>query len=85
MINKLKEITMGKITIKNVESYLSNIQNRGYLKGLDIVYSDARLGKLIALAERGESGTVNIKSDHLSISEMYAFLQGFDKAKGGML
>ena len=85
MINKLKEITMGKITIKNVESYLSNIQNRGYLKGLDIVSSDARLGKLIALAERGESGTVNIKSDHLSISEMYAFLQGFDKAKGGML
>ncbi len=85
MINKLKEITMGKITIKNVESYLSNIQNRGYLKGLVIVRSDARLGKLIALAERGESGTVNIKTDHLSISEMYAFLQGYDRAKGDML
>ena len=77
---------MGKITIKNVESYLSNIQNRGYLKGLAVIHSDARIGKLIALGEVSSTGsTYMVVTDFLTPTELWYFLQGFDKAKGDML
>jgi len=46
-------------------------------KGLFLQNSDARLGKKVALASTGESGTVNVKTDFLTYSEMNRFLQGY--------
>ena len=77
---------MSKITIKNVENYLLNIQNRGHLEGLSIVYSDARLGKLIALGEVSDMGSIYlVATDYLTPTEMWYFLQGYDKAKNNQL
>lgn len=77
---------MSKITIKNVESYLLNIQNRGHLKGLSIIYSDARLGKLIALGEVSDMGSISlVATDFSTPTEMWYFLQGYDKAKSNQI
>ena len=75
-----------KTTLKTVSAYLKNIQNRGHLNGLVIVNSDARQGKLIALGEVTEHGSITSTStDYLTTDEMYRFLQGYDRAKLNIL
>lgn len=39
--------------------------------------ADGRVGKKLAIAERGESGTISIKTDYKSYDEMVAFLRGY--------
>lgn len=63
---------------EQLQTILESMQGSYHeLKGLKFVNSDARLGKRLALAQEGESGTLNVKTDYLTYDEMYRFLQGY--------
>lgn len=47
------------------------------LKTFHVQNADGRLGKLVCLAERGESGTLDTKTDFMSYGEMTQFLRGY--------
>jgi hypothetical protein len=67
-----------KITKSAAEHLLETIQKScPELKGLKLQNADARLGKKVALVSEGESGSLNVKTDFITYSEMFYFLQGY--------
>lgn len=64
---KRKEIQENFDNVKKLNPELSKYHLEG---------SDARLGQLVALAERMEGGTIRLHSNYMNYSEMNNFIDG---------
>ena len=69
---------MYKLTKQDVQIHLDNLKRSNpKLSDLVLHNADARCGKRIALAKVGENGTLDVKTDFLTYTEMNQFLRGY--------
>ena len=67
-----------QLSLESVQNHLDHLKaSNPELKEFIFVPADGRLGKLIALGLKGEYGSVSVKTDFMSYSEMNQFLRGY--------
>lgn len=69
---------MRKVSKESVQNTLDNVKKVApELSDLILQNADARCGKKVALAKKGDMGTISVKTDFLTYPEMNIFLLGY--------